>query len=84
MVKNKILVRPDIIKNGEALLSVLPKALLNFSSKSTVINYVFRNLGFTDSHDNVILFPFYKYKTHKYTIIFYVFEYLCHKVFSAS
>lgn len=56
LVKNKILVLPDKIKNGEALSSVLPKALLNFSSKSTVINYVFRNLGFTDSHDNIIIF----------------------------
>jgi hypothetical protein len=57
LVKDKILMVQNIIKNKGVLASILHKALLNFSSKSAVINYIFRNLGFTDSHGNVIVFP---------------------------
>lgn len=35
--------------------SVLVKILLDFSSKSTVLNYLFRKKSFVDSHENIVV-----------------------------
>jgi len=55
--KSKVLMVTNVVKNRGIMASVLESAFLNFSSKSATLNYIFRNVGFTDSHGNIIVFP---------------------------
>lgn len=57
LANNKVLIATNVIRNSGALASVLHNVLLSFSSKSAVINYIFRKSRFTDVHGDVVIFP---------------------------
>jgi hypothetical protein len=47
----------DMIERKLMISSVLAGLLQDFSSKSTVLNYIFRRISFIDSHEQIIVIP---------------------------